>query len=134
MNNDSIKFLIISNLSENKTVPLAEMERDKKISDFFASMLVCTHTHPHTPTHTHTINNCHQKINPINLPNRLTWSRAAAKHGTTYWLQIGKGVCQGYILPPCLFNLYAEYIMRNAGLEEAQTGIKIPGRNINNLR
>ena len=50
------------------------------------------------------------------------------------WLQIGKGVRQGYILSPCLFNLYAEYIMRNAGLEEEQAGIKIAGRNINNLR
>ena len=50
------------------------------------------------------------------------------------WLQIGKGVCQGCILSPCLFNLYAEYIMRNAGLEEAQAGIKIAGRNLNNLR
>ena len=55
-------------------------------------------------------------------------------HGTTDWFQIGKGVCQGYILSPCLFNLYAEYIMRNAGLEETQAGIKIAGRNINNLR
>ena len=55
-------------------------------------------------------------------------------HGTTDWFQIGKGVCQGYILSPCLFNFYAEYIMTNAGLEEAQAGIKIAGRNINNLR
>ena len=55
-------------------------------------------------------------------------------HGTTDWFQIGKGVCQGCILSPCLFNLYAEYIMRNSGLEEAQAGIKIAGRNINNLR
>ena len=55
-------------------------------------------------------------------------------HGTTDWFQIGKGVRQGCILSPCLFNLYAEYIMRNAGLEEAQTGIKIARRNINNLR
>ena len=55
-------------------------------------------------------------------------------HGTTGWFQIGKGVCQGCILSPCLFNLHAEYIMRNAGLEEAQTGIKIARRNINNLR
>ena len=54
-------------------------------------------------------------------------------HGTD-WFQIGKGVCQGCILSPCLFNLYAEYIMRNAGLEEAQAGIKIAGKNINNLR
>ena len=55
-------------------------------------------------------------------------------HGATDWFQIGKGVSQGCILSPCLFNLYAEYIMRNAGLEEAQAGIKIAGRNINNLR
>ena len=55
-------------------------------------------------------------------------------HGTTGWFQIGKGVCQGCILSPCLFNLYAEYIMRNPGLEETQAGIKIAGRNINNLR
>ena len=55
-------------------------------------------------------------------------------HGTTNWLQIGKGVRQGYILSPCLFNFYAEYIMRNAGLEEAQAGIKIVRRNISNLR
>ena len=55
-------------------------------------------------------------------------------HGTTDWFQIGKGVCQGCILSPCLFNLYAEHIMRNAGLEETQAGIKIAGRNINNLR
>ena len=55
-------------------------------------------------------------------------------HGTTDWFQIGKGVCQGCILSPCLFNLYAEYIMRNAGLEETQAGIRIAGRNINNLR
>ena len=55
-------------------------------------------------------------------------------HGTTYWFQIGKGVLQGCILPPCLFNFYTEYIMRNAGLEEEQAGIKIARRNINNLR
>ena len=55
-------------------------------------------------------------------------------HGTTDWFQIGKGVSQGYVLSPCLFNLYAEFIMRNAWLDEAQTGIKIAGRNINNLR
>ena len=56
------------------------------------------------------------------------------EHGTTEWFQIGKGVCQGCILSPCLFNLYAVYIMRNAGLEESQAGIKTAGRNINNLR
>ena len=54
--------------------------------------------------------------------------------GTTDWFQIGKGVCQGYILSPCLFNLYAEYIMQNARLDDAQAGIKIAGRNISNFR
>ena len=56
------------------------------------------------------------------------------RSGTTDWFQIGKGVCQGCILSPCLFNLYVEYIMRNAGLEETQAGIKIARRNINKLR
>ena len=55
-------------------------------------------------------------------------------HGTTDWFQIGKGLCQGCILSHCLFNLYAEYIIRNTGLDEAQTGIKIARRNVNNLR
>ena len=55
-------------------------------------------------------------------------------HGATDWFQIRKGVCQGYILSPCLFSLYAEYIMRNGGLEDTQAGIKIARRNINNLR
>ena len=61
-------------------------------------------------------------------------SNSRTGHGTTDWFQIGKGVRQGCMLSPCLFNLYAEYIMRNAGLEEAQAEIKISGRNINNLR
>ena len=56
------------------------------------------------------------------------------RHGKMDWFQVGKGVCQGCILSPCLFNLYAEYIMRNTVLDEAQTGIKIAWRNINNLR
>ena len=68
--------------------------------------------------------------------NLYTGQEATVKtgHGTTDWFQIGKGVCQGCILLPCLLNIYAEYIMRNAGLEEAQAGIKIAGRNINYLR
>ena len=61
-------------------------------------------------------------------------ARVRTGHRTTDWFQIGKGVHQGCILSPCLFNFYAEYIMRNAGLDEAQAGIKIAGRNINNLR
>ena len=70
------------------------------------------------------------------LRNLCTGQEAAVRtaHGTTDWFQIGKGVPQGCILSPCLFNSYAEYIMRNAGLEEAQAGIKISWRNINNLR
>ena len=70
------------------------------------------------------------------LINQYAGQEATVKagDGTTDWFQIGKGVCQGCILLPCLFNLYAEYIMRKAELEEAQAGIKTAGRNINNLR
>ena len=70
------------------------------------------------------------------LRNLCAGQEAAVKtgHGTTDWFQIGKGVCQGCILSPCLFNLYVKYIMRNAGLDEAQAGIKIARRNNNNLR
>ena len=75
---------------------------------------------------------------PLDLPlkNLYVGQEATVRtgHGTTDWFQIGKGVCQGCILSPCLFNLYAEYIMRNAGMEETQAVIKIAGRNINNLR
>ena len=83
-------------------------------------------------------------LNEMGIPDHLTcllWKLYAGQEatvrtgqGTIDWFQIGKGVCQGCILSPCLFNLYAEYIMRNAGLEEAQAGIKMAGRNINNLR
>ena len=70
------------------------------------------------------------------LGNLYTGEEATVRtgHGTTDWFPTGKGVHQGCILSPCLFNFYAEYIMRHAGLEEAQAGIKIAGRNINNLR
>ena len=70
------------------------------------------------------------------LRNLYAGQEAAVRtgHGTTDWFQTGKGVGQGCILSPCLLNLYADYIMRNAGLEEAQAGIKITGRNINNPR
>ena len=83
-------------------------------------------------------------LKEIGIPDQLTCllgnlcagQEATVRHGygTIDWYQIGKGVCQGCILSPCLFNLYAEYIVRNAGLEEAQAGIKISGRNINNFR
>ena len=70
------------------------------------------------------------------LKNQYAGQKATVKtvHGTTDWCQIGKGICQGCILSPCLFNLYAEYIMQNARLDEAQAGIKITGRNVNNFR
>ena len=75
---------------------------------------------------------------PPDLPLRNLYAGQEATvktgHGITDWFQIGKGVCQGCILSPCLFNFYAEYIMRNAGLDEAQAGIKIAGKYINNLR
>ena len=73
----------------------------------------------------------------MGIPDQLTcllrnlYATVRTGHGRTDWFQIGKGACQGCILSPCLFNLYAEYIMRNIGLEEAQAGIKIAGRNIN---
>ena len=74
----------------------------------------------------------------LNLPLEKLYAGQEATvrtgHGTTDWFQIGKGVRQGWISSPCSFNLHAEYIMRNPGLEEAQAGIKIAGRNINNLR
>ena len=86
-----------------------------------------------------------QKIlQEVGIPDHLTCllinlyagqeSTVRTGHGTTDWFQIGKGVQLGCILSPCLYNFYAEYIMKNAGLEEAQAGIKIAGRNINNLR
>ena len=76
-------------------------------------------------------------VQEMGIPDHLTCllrnlyaGQEATGHGTTDWFQIGKGECQGCILSPCLFNFYAEYIMRNAGLEETQAGIKIDGRNI----
>ena len=83
-------------------------------------------------------------LKEMGMPDHLTYllrnlyagqeATVRTGHGTTDWFQIGKGVCQGCILSPCLFNLYAQYSLQNAGLDEAQTGIKIAGRNINNLR
>ena len=71
---------------------------------------------------------------PLEKSVYMSRSNSRAGHGTTDWFQIGKGVCQDCILSPCLFNLYPEYIMRNARLDEAQTVIKIARRNINNFR
>ena len=71
---------------------------------------------------------------PLEKPVASQEAKVRTGHGTTDWFQIGKGVCQGCILSPSLFNLYAEYIVRNTGLEEAQAEIKIPMKNFNNLR
>ena len=89
-------------------------------------------------------NSLHLLTPTLKIPDHLTYllrnlyagqeTTVRTGHGPTDWFQIRKGVCQGYVLSPGLFNLYAEYIMRNAGLEEAQAGIKIARRNINNLR
>ena len=110
--------------------------------------LRCTHTHTHTHTHIYACN-CVEQINWIILkemviPDHLTCLlrnlyegqevSVRTGHRATDCFQIGKGKCQGCILSPCLFNLYAEYIMRNVGQEETQAGIKIARRNINNLR
>ena len=83
-------------------------------------------------------------VKEMGIPDYLTWllrnlivgleATVRTRHGKTDWFQIGTGVCQGCILSPCLFDLYAEYITRNAGLDEAQAGIKIARRNINNLK
>uniref|UniRef100_A0AC11DCR9 Uncharacterized protein n=1 Tax=Ovis aries TaxID=9940 RepID=A0AC11DCR9_SHEEP len=88
--------------------------------------------------------NCRKFLKRWGMPDHLTCllrnmyagqeATVRTGHGTTDWFQIGKGVCQDCVLSPCLFNLYAEYIMRNAGLDEAQAGIKIARRNIKNLR
>ena len=91
------------------------------------------------------INNILLKIlKEVGIPDHMTFllgnlyvgqeATVRTRHGTTNWFQTGKGVCQGCILSPCLFNVYAKYVMRNAGLDEAQAVIKIAGRNINNLR
>ena len=95
-------------------------------------------------SYTHTHNKLWKILKEMGIPDHLTCllrnlyagqeATVRTEHGPTDWFQIGKGVHQGYILSPCLVNLYAEYIMRNARLEEAQAGIKIAGRNINNLR
>ena len=88
--------------------------------------------------------NCEKILQEMGIPDHLTCllrnlyagqeATVRTEHGTTDWFQIGKGVYQGCVVSPCLFNLYAEYMMRNTGLDEAQAGIKIAGRSINNLR
>ena len=115
----------------------------KKAREFQRNIYFCFITIPKPLTVWITIN-CGKFFKEMGIPDHLTCllrnlcegqvATVRTEHGTTDWFQIGKGVCQGCILSPCLFNFYAEYIMRNAGLEEAQAGIKISGRNISDLR
>ena len=100
-------------------------------------------THTYTHTHTHRQNKLWKILHEMGIPHHLNLSpekymcmsrRNSTRHGMMDWFQIRKGVCQGCILSLCLFKFYAECTMQNAGLDEAQAGIKIAGRNINNLR
>ena len=114
----------------------------KKAREFQKSIYFCLLTMPKPLTVWITIN--WKTLKEMGIPDHLTCllrnpyagqeATVRTGNGTTDWFEIGKGVRQACILSPCLFNFYAEYIMRNAGLEEAQAGIKIVGRNINNLR
>jgi len=111
-----------------------ESSRKTSISDLLTTPKLLTVDH----------NKLWKTLEEMGLPDPLTCllrylhagqeATVRTVHGTTDWFQIGKGVCQNCILSPCLFNLYAKYIMRNAGLDEAQTRIKIAGRNSNNLK
>uniref|UniRef100_A0A4W2CW96 RNA-directed DNA polymerase n=1 Tax=Bos indicus x Bos taurus TaxID=30522 RepID=A0A4W2CW96_BOBOX len=111
-----------------------------KVREFQKNIYFCFKPKPYCVDH----NKLWKILKEMGIPDHLTCllrnlyagqeATVRTGHGTTDWFQIGKGVHQGCILSPCLFNLYAEYIMRNAGLEETQTGIKIAGRNINHLR
>ena len=115
----------------------------EKVSKFQKNMYFCFIDYPKAFDYVDH-NKLWQILEEMGIPDHLTCllrklyasqeATVRTGHGTTDWFQIRKGVCQGCILSPYLFNLYAEYIMRNAGLEEAQAGIKIAGRNINNLR
>ena len=99
--------------------------------------LVCCSPQGHKELNNNSVDLCLSRPPDLRLLRNLYAGQEATVrtgHGTTDWFQIGKGVCQGCILSPCLFNLYAEYTIRNAGLEEAQAGIKTGRRNINNLR
>ena len=114
----------------------------KKVGEFQKNIYFCfiDYTKPFVWITT----NCGKFLKDLGTPDHLSCllrhlyagqeATVRTRHRTTDWFQIGKGVRQGCILSPCLFNLYAEYIMRNAGVDEAQAGIKIAGRNINNLR
>ena len=118
----------------------AEEPEIKKPREFWKNIYFCFIDYTKALDH----NKLWKILKEMRIPDHLTCllrdlyvgQEATVKtgHGTTDWFQIGKGVCQGYILSPCLFNLYAEYIMQNAGLDEAQTGIKIARRSIKILR
>ena len=131
INQNSISFLRSVKFSNNKRFPLNCMIVYEELCNFSYNSTMVTRYMPKSLTVWITIN--WKILKEMGIPDHLSQEATVRSvHGTTDWFQIGKGVCQGCILSPCLFNFYAEYIMRNAGLDKAQAGIKIAGRNINN--
>ena len=140
---NSLMFNVVLEKTEEPEIKLPTSAGSwKKQESFTKTSISALLTMPKPLTGCITIN--WKILKEIGIPDHLTWllrnlyagqeATVRTGHGTTDWFQIGRGVRQGCVLSPCLFNFYAEYIMRNAGLDEAQAGIKIARRNLNNLR
>ena len=135
--------VLISNAEEAAQFYEDLQEKKKKAREFQKNIYFCFTDYAKTFDYVDH-NKLWKSLQEVGIPDHLTFllrnlyagqeATVRTRHGTTDWFQIGKRVCQGYIVSPCLFNLHADNIMRNAGLEEAQAGIKNPGRNISNLR